>query len=321
MNIYLTSCETHDSAWRHQEELLRSLWELSSRCHRLVENPERAEVIIIGNLREEDWFKSLRNNPIISRYIGKCFAISEADTPRPLLRGVYTSAHAGLATKSRFRTAAYNLYHPDFRNPFVSNHQGGAFDRPKQYLYSFLGRNCHPVRSRIFSHRPKRKDVMIEDTSEFDLFTHDKSGKLTDQRKFSSILEQSKFVLCPRGNGAASIRLFEAMKMGVAPIIVADQWILPKGPNWSEFALFVAENEVDQLENIAVRSESSYRELGRKAAEAYAAFFADNVYFDYLVGQMIDIRDSQLVPEKAFWAVRDLVALKWRFERRMKWLA
>jgi len=317
MNIYLTSCETGPNAWRHQEEALRKFWALSSHRHRLVDAPHEAEIIIIGNLRDENWCKSMRTHPIIRRYVSKCFAISEVDAPSPLLRGVYTSAHTGLATKFRFRTAAYNLYHPDFQNPFVAKHEDRAFDEDKKYLYTFLGRNSHPIRSRIFSQTPTRKDIIVRDTSAFELFTHESSNKSEEQKKFTEILEESKFALCPRGNGAASIRLFEAMKVGVAPIIISDGWILPKGPKWDEFALFVKENDVEQIERIAINNEPNYRELGRRAAAAYATYFADEVYFDYLVQQFADIKKSQKMPEYIFWLLRDAFVLKWKIERKL----
>jgi hypothetical protein len=35
--------------------------------------------------------------------------------------------------------------------------------------------------------------------------------------RYAELLIASKFVLCPRGNGASSIRLFESMQLGICP--------------------------------------------------------------------------------------------------------
>ncbi|MFT3781937.1 MAG: exostosin family protein [Nibricoccus sp.] len=308
MKIYVTSCETGQGAWRHQEELLKGLWQISSRRHSLCDSPDEADFIVIGNLREENGYQSLRENPLVTRFANKCFAISETDEPFPLLRGVYTSAYRGLYTLSRFRSGAYNLYHPDFRNPHVERHPGDAFNQTKKYLYSFVGRRCHPVRERFLACGTRRPDVLIQDTSHFNLFTHDQNGKDAQQLEFTRIVESSKFVLCPRGNGAASIRLFEAMKMGVAPVIISDDWLLPRGPNWAEFALFIREKDIDRLDEIVSGHEGRFQRMGQKAAEAHARFFADDVYFDFLVEQLRDIRDHQVIPEAFFWKVRNALA-------------
>jgi hypothetical protein len=318
MKVFLTSCETHAGAWRHQEDLLQGMWEGSSRQHELVDSPELAEVILVGNLRDEDYFASLRRNPVIGRYPDRCFVISEADEPRPLLRGIYTSAHRKLPFPSRFRAGAYSLQHPDFNNPFVERHAGAAFDLPKEYLFSFTGRNCHPVRTAILGQAFTRRDVVVKDTSQFNVFTHQKDGKSASQEFFVQTMEKSKFVVCPRGNGAASIRLFEAMKIGVAPIIISDDWILPKGPLWSEFALFVKEGDIGCLEEVATEAEPRFREMGERAAREYQLFFAPAAYFDYLIDQCAELMAGQLIPERCFWAARNLVALKWKLENRLR---
>ena len=309
MKIHLTSCETHPGAWRHQEERLRELWSYSSRRHSLVDDPAEADLIIVGNLREENGFRSLRLHPIVNRFPAKCFGVSDVDQPLPLLRGIYTSAHKRLPFRSRDRSGCYALYHADFRNPFVESHPGLAFVAPKKYLFSFTGRESHAVRREIFRRYQERADCFVRNTSEFNLFTHEQEGKLRSQAFFVQVLEASKFALCPRGAGAASIRLFEAMRLGVAPIIVADRWILPKGPDWKSFALFVPEKEVHRVSELAERNEARHQEMGRAAADAYARCFARDTYFDYLIEQMDDIRRHQRVPEVLHWKLRNLAVL------------
>lgn len=321
MKIHLTSCETQPGAWRHQEGLLRDLWETSSRQHSLVDSPEEADLIIIGNLREENWAESLRRHPVIAKYPNRCFGVSETDDPRPLLRGVYTSGHRRLPFPSRCRTGAYTLQHPNFNNPFIECHPGGAFNLPKKHLFSFTGRNCHPVRAAILSQRFEREDLFIKDTSDFFLFTHLTEGKASSQEFFVQVMEASKFVVCPRGNGASSIRLFEAMRIGVAPIIISDDWILPKGPRWNDFALFLKESEIGNLEALVARHEPRWREMGERAAQEYERHFSKAAYFDYFVAQCEEMRQTQFVPESVFWGMRHLFVWSWKAAHRLRRLA
>ena len=60
-------------------------------------------------------------------------------------------------------------------------------------------------------------------------------------------------MLCPRGQGTSSIRLFEAMRMGIAPVIISDKWIGPKGPEWESFAVFVKEKDISRSARIRSR--------------------------------------------------------------------
>jgi len=150
---------------------------------------------------------------------------------------------------------------------------------------------------------------------------HHKEDHLRYQKEYSETIAHSKFVLCPKGTSGASIRLFEVMKMGVAPVIISDDWILPQGPKWDEIAVFVKEKELDRLDEILEQREKDYVFMGEKAREAYQTFFADEVYFDYLIDQMMSIRSSQKIPEILFWSLKNVIVQYWILQRRWKFFA
>lgn len=318
MRVLVTSCETHAEAWRHQEQMLRDLWTRSSRRHTLTENPAEADIILIGNIREEDWHRSFRENPLIAKYPNKCFGLADFDDPLLFLRGIYTSATRRMPFAKRARSGAYTLYHSDFQNPCIVDRGGLVADEEKTYLFSFLGRRGHSVRDAILDHAYERPDVLVRDTSSFNLFTHLNAGKREKQQAFVETLKRSKFALCPRGNGAASIRLFEAMRMGVAPIIVSDDWILPTGVDWESCALFVKERDVAQIERIAAAHESRWREMGEAAAAAYQACFSEESYFDYIVDNCVAMKTQQWIPESVFWHMRGLFLFGYKATRRIR---
>jgi hypothetical protein len=55
MQIFITSCETGEGAWRTHERKLHRLYELSDKRYQLTDDPEVADLILIGNVREENW--------------------------------------------------------------------------------------------------------------------------------------------------------------------------------------------------------------------------------------------------------------------------
>jgi hypothetical protein len=299
-----------------QSEKLNLLWEKSDRSHHLVKDARDTDLILVCDIAGPDWFAELRKNPEIRRNPAKSFAISDSDRPMPLLHGIYTSAHKRLKCQSRYRSAAYNLYSENQRNQFVESFPGRAEKLPKKYLFSFTGRDSAEIRNALFRLPPNPEVFVVNTTAKFNLFGHSLASQADWEQKYFEVLSKSKFAVCPRGVGAASVRLFEAMRMGVAPIILSDDWIFPKGPDWSEFALIVPEKDVDGLYQIAKEHEDRALEMGRKARRAYETHFADEVYFNYLVDQMVDIQRTQKIPERVFWSCRNVLVAWWKLRKK-----
>jgi len=293
MKAYVISANTGIDESQSQRHRILKLWEISSRRHELVDKGEIADVILVADLAGPDWFSDLRNNQLISRYPDKSFAISDSDFPFPLLHGIYTSATRRMAFKSRFRSAGYNLYPNHYMNPFLEIHSGRAYENKKKYLYSFSGRDSSPVRFRLFE-LTGGPDTWIYNTSaQFAAFGKSPESKEPWQKKYVQIINDSKYALCPRGVSAASLRLFECMRMGVAPVIISDEWLLPEGPEWESFSLFIPEKDVHCLSDILKAHESEYASRGKLARMAYERYFSNNVYFDYIIDLCMSIKNSE----------------------------
>jgi len=299
MKIYSTPCSSGPDAAHHADERLRQLYAISSpRIHELVATPEEADYILISNLPLDVDQRALRQHPLFPRYLHKSFALWDAwNTPR-LLPGVYVNATRPNLL-GRFRTGSYALLHPDFKNPFTESPETKPlFDRDPDLLFSFLGRNCHPCRDAIFKATYARRDVLIEDTSHFNAFTHSNDGKEQDQRRYYEICRRSKFLLCPRGVGASSIRLFEALRLGIAPIIISDAWLPCAGPDWKRCAIVIKERDATRLEQIVSEHEPRWREMGAAARAIHDEFFAEAVYFNFLISSINAIEARRVVPER-----------------------
>jgi len=289
-----------------QVKALHELWESSDRRHMLVETAEKADLCLVCNISGPGWFSGLRNHPIVNACPEKCFAVHDGDIAVPLLHGIYTAASKKMMRFGRIRGGAYNLFPASTRNPFVEASNGKAFLHPKSNLLSFWGQDSSSARQKIF-HLPKTEGIeIINTTGKFTAFAGNLPEKETFQRRYFEILQSSRFALCPRGVSPSSIRLFEAMKMGVAPVIVSDSCLLPSGPRWADFALVVAESQIPTLANRVLALKDSYQEMGARARQAYEIHFADNTYFNYLVAQAREIQASQLFPERFFWCLRHL---------------
>jgi hypothetical protein len=282
------------------DDTLRHLHEVSDKRHCLAASPAEAEVILVL-LPWKDG-RQIEAHELIERYPHKCFAVSTTDFPFYTARGIYSTVsgfwgHFG----GRVRSGTYQIDATCFKNPFIEREPAGAgIAHPKKYLFSFVGRNCHPVRELLCASQFRRADVLVEDSSTtFALWDENRDENHTVRRQwyFCELLKASKFALCPRGNSPNSMRLFEAIKLGVAPIILSDGWSFPLGPHWEDFSIVVPEERVSELERIVGERENEYEAMGQKAADAYERFFSERAYFNFLVENCAEIRRKQWLPE------------------------
>lgn len=151
------------------------------------------------------------------------------------------------------------------------------------------------VRKRLLKTNFHRSDILIRCTSDYNHWKQNRHPNPEEmQKSYVNAIQSSKFVLCPRGAGLGSIRLFEVMEMGVAPIIIADGWIPPNGPDWHEFAVFVKESEVKNICKIAESHASEYKERGRLARKAWEQYFSDRVVFNRCIEAIEDLQQNRI---------------------------
>jgi hypothetical protein len=319
MKIFATSCATGPTAWTHQLTLLESLFKKASpQPHEWVRSPEQADIIFLTNVMQPEG-NAISKHPLPRRFPEKCVVLSDQWEPPFHHAGIYANAPRSLFWKGRFRTGSYELNHPDFKNPYVENYTPDQAlpASERRYLFTFAGRNCHPVRDLLFR-QTFGPDILVEDTSSFNAFTHTSEGKINAQQRYFELCLQSKFILCPRGCGPNSIRLFEALKLGIAPIILADAWIPAEGPDWSSFAVFVPERAAGEVEARVRSIAQEFEERGRMAREAHDRFFAPERYFNFLVDSANSILKARVIPEKVFLSTAPAVAFVEKVAHRVK---
>lgn len=143
--------------------------------------------------------------------------------------------------------------------PLLCNHHKMPFFKPKKkYRAAFVGRlSTHLLREEMAVALKDRTDVVIHNG---DIGTRD----------FVKMVLQSSLALAPRGYGGSSFRLFEAMQLGVAPVLIGDLDTRPfeRFLPWQDVSIFV--NNIDEL-NVALdeKTEDELMEMGMRAAELY----------------------------------------------------
>lgn len=140
-------------------------------------------------------------------------------------------------------------------------------NRDRDILCSFVGviKGRHFIREKIKSLYEGTKDFFISESLGYD--------------KFKDVLERSKFSLCPRGYGATSFRICEALQHGSIPIYVYDKDWTPWYDefNFDDIGIKLPYNMLDSIQSIIYNKTdeevAKYIENGKKI---YKEFFDFN---------------------------------------------
>jgi hypothetical protein len=258
--------------------VLQKLHSLASeKRHEIVQDAAEADVIVLCG----SWSEGpplLTAHPLFVEYPEKCAAFSEDDLYLPLLPGVYCSPQRGLSsTLGRVRSFSYVSRHAG-----VGNRHVRPLTRRKDLFFSFQGASTSFVRKRLYRLKTGRADTLIEDTSSY-WHWNPSADRDDEQRRYAEVIARSHFVLCPRGAGTGSHRLFEVMSLGVAPVLLADDYPLPKGPDWDSFLIRVPEKQLQLLPEILERYADESEMRGRRAREEWLKWFSAEQEFNHIV--------------------------------------
>jgi Exostosin family len=206
----------------------------------------------------------------------RAFLYSQSDFPVPWAPGVYASLPASRAGGA-FAGGFYVAHHHREEGGIGADLEAARRLEP-DLLWSFVGTGTnHAVRRRLLElHDPR---ALVEDTR---TWSEEVRWAWAGERRadgraafsgFASSLGRSKFVLCPRGRGASSIRLFEAMQVGRCPVIVSDEWLPPPFVDWGSCSLRVPEAAVAELPALLRGREGEAEELGREARRVWERLY------------------------------------------------
>jgi hypothetical protein len=246
----------------------------TSQKHQIASNEMEADVYLFSthiaayNPLDSDFYRSIRQHPLIRKYPNQCFLWCDKDFPLPILPGLYASLDQGWFNPDLHRTFCYaTATNPYVEELVLSN------NLESDLLCSFMGSISSPVRSRILSLNFKRVDIYFRETPNMWDGLLDNEKYKNNQIEYANILRRSKFVLCPKGNGVSSYRLFEVMQAGRVPVIISDKWVPLKECNWEDFSLKVNERGLHQLSFLLEAYEPQAEKMGVLARETWEKWF------------------------------------------------
>lgn len=263
--------------------------------HSLTDDPQTADVILFVESYGAGWhFERVRHHPYTRRFREKCFIYCSNPFVIPFLPGIYTGVDRRWASSRT--VSGFYLGLPE--NEFTTFTPPTA-DLP--YLFSFTGSTVTAaVRRQLADVRHSRG--LFQDTSaEFvRVLNHQVSAteRQTYYRRYADATKMSKFVLCPRGLSASTIRVFETMRMGRVPVILSDRWVPPLGPDWNKFAIIVREKDFAEVPRLLEERERDAVAMGGHAREVWLAWFADDVKFHRAVDWCLAIKQRRRLPER-----------------------
>jgi hypothetical protein len=261
---------------------LESMTELAAQdrfgVHTVVASPDDADLILFVEHSTDAgaYFQHVRRHPVYRRLADRCYVFCSTDRVIPFLPGIYASIERSWYRSWWTRSGPY-------LDLGLDRSAGNDGDRgaPAEYLFSFIGTpNSAPVRGAVVELRHPR--AQIRDTAAA-------NRNALDRDEYLRTVIGSSFVLCPRGGGSSSFRLFETMALGRAPVIISDEWVPPTGPDWESFSFHVRESDVAGIPALLEANEDRAALMGRRARDAFADWFAPDVVFHHVVEWCLEL--------------------------------
>ena len=254
--------------------------------HEVCDDPAAADALVFTECHLiDDWrLRPIFRSSLFRRYPEKAFVYNERDLPWCALPGVYVSMPRHTFDPVRQRSFAYYAVEEPYRKLGVAR----APSADPDLLFSLVASPTHRSRSVLFALRHPR--AVVESVDAFAFFDPGSRDFDARRRHFAETLYRSKFVLCPRGRGSSSIRLYEALAAGRVPVILSDAWVPPAGPAWDRISVRWPERRVDGLIEHLEELEPRAAAMGLEARAAFEAWFAPDMTFHRIVDLLEECR-------------------------------
>lgn len=261
--------------------------------HSLVHSPDDADIILFAtNANLKFLGIELIYESVFKSHSEKCVLFDSSDNPSPLIGGLCAS-WPRIEHRNAASAIGWCYHHPTASEPYIDSQK---FVTDTRYLWSFNGSACtHPIRKKLFSLDEER--AYLKDTSNESLpnLIGKTSEKVREQfrKEYVNSIYSSKFIICPRGRGASSMRIFEAMRAGRAPVLISNQWTPPPFVKWSDFSLNMKEEDIGNLPDYLRKNEGNALEMGRFAQNEWNRVFGLEGLFHYTVESALLILESR----------------------------
>jgi hypothetical protein len=313
MKIFIDN--TFEAPWGIvQWQKIMDCWKGSSLC--VCGSIEEADaILIILTHPKMDYVKAIESIARSSKYrnvADKLFVFDHSDIPLGFFPGIYASLRRHLFSQKRHRTGCYLVWF----NEFIT-YEPPNDDSEIRYLFSFQGEATATVRKKLFLTDFGRKDVLIERRRRY---WGSDSEMMEFKRRYAEVIARSKFVLCPRGNGTSSVRLFETMQSGRVPVIISDAWVPCANIDWNKFSLRVREKDIAKLPNICLEATNDWVKMAVEARTTWEEWFSNRGLAKLIETSILEIKEARNCPERLLryfdWPMRLMVVRGRRFAVR-----
>lgn len=280
-----------------------------------VADPVQADAIVLNeatSFKEWRYIQKLSDDPVVGHFPHKTYTINTDDSSAGLLRGVYTSLAVHRFDARYHRAVPY----ASCLNDRVLARIGEARPAP-QFLAAWRGNTIsNPIRKKLVRQLAGNPRFHAAATESW--FNHEASEK----DAYVDLLLASKFSLCPAGWAPVTIRIYESMALGIAPVILAQGYVPPQGPDWPAFAFLWKESQLPEIETLLTQHEDRYLEMGRLAQAAWERFFSPQAVYGYHADALLEcIRanpGSSPAAERSRWnSLQMRWANRWTIPQRL----
>jgi len=258
--------------------------------HTVTATPEVADRVLFVDLHQhphDAFLRGLRRHVLVRQFPDKVLVYDQRDRPVRLLSGMYVGG------MSQWQSS--NVVGGPY--PYLHNRSIAALDAEPDLLWSFCGARTHPVRAAVLA--LPTVDAEIRDTTSLSMFTGnlDSFELTTAQDTYAQLLARSNYVLCPRGHGPSSFRLFETLAAGRVPVIISDSWLPPPGIDWDQCSLRVAQKDVHQIPALLrAQRRTDWRRMQSAAMESWRDHFALQRLWDYIADSLVGLDARRVHP-------------------------
>lgn len=262
---------------------------------------ESADALILQeecSYKDQNYIQAIQSDAFVKRYFDKLYTVNVDDGAVGFFKGIYNnicrrsfdpSKHHIVPPLDMINQLVFQKTHPVVEPLFLAGWRGNTVS--------------NKIRVNLTKQLLGKSGFLIESSQSW--FNHPE----TEKQSYIDLILNCKFSLCPAGWGPSSFRIFESMALGRSPVIIADQFMPAKGPQWSEFALFIPEKSIDRIPEILLAHESEALAMGQKAKLAWDQYFSEEKLLDYcakallqsISASKISELDKELVYWNSFW--------------------
>lgn len=233
------------SCFQYGAQYLSDFRELMCKCSetKLVADGKEADAIMFIDRHITSgrrYYQYVDNHEYTRAYPDKVLIYDGSDQPSRYVRGLITSMPKPIYDHQKHRAVPYVYNSADAVSANI--------EKNRSIMVSFMGSGAgHPIRSKVLTLDNYAYELYIVNTSDRNYYG-DKpptDGQLKQWKdEYMALLQRSKFVLCPRGKGTATYRIYESLRLGSIPVIISDEFVDPEIPMWSTVTKRLAEQDV-----------------------------------------------------------------------------